>query len=342
MDTKIVYVVVSSYDDIYLEQASVSMCSVKYHMPDAYVVLLTDKITSDTLIGKRKEEIKYADEIIVIDLDGKKYNAQQRSRQLKTTMRLHVKGDFLYIDSDTVITRSLADIETIDATIAACRDGHCDFHNHPLRELCMRDCRLLDWPVEQESVYFNGGVMLVKDKPEAYTFFQKWNENLNGGYIKNVFADQPALAKTNFEMNHILFCLDDIWNCQIKRGFRYMKDAYIVHYLCTVPSQYQNQQLFLLNEKSVLHKVKEEGTIDQEIMDVIDDPFKGIAESTLSFSGEDLFFLDSPVYHFVRIHYTRDKFSWVMYLIRVINYLERIKKRYIRILQGRATLKTKW
>ena len=87
MKTKIVYVVVSSPDDIYLEQAYISMYSLKYFMPDAYIVMLTDKITSMTLVEKRKEEVKYVDDMVVIDYDVNEYNAQQRSRQLKTNIR---------------------------------------------------------------------------------------------------------------------------------------------------------------------------------------------------------------------------------------------------------------
>ena len=58
MKTKIVYVLVSSNNDIYLEQAYVSMYSVKYYMPDAHITLLTDKLTEATFIGIRKKEIQ--------------------------------------------------------------------------------------------------------------------------------------------------------------------------------------------------------------------------------------------------------------------------------------------
>ena len=40
MKTKIVYVLVSTDKDFYLEQAYVSMYSAKYHMPDAHIALL--------------------------------------------------------------------------------------------------------------------------------------------------------------------------------------------------------------------------------------------------------------------------------------------------------------
>lgn len=49
MKTKIVYVIISSDDDIYLEQAYISMFSAKYYMPDCHI-----KLTSKTLIRCRK------------------------------------------------------------------------------------------------------------------------------------------------------------------------------------------------------------------------------------------------------------------------------------------------
>lgn len=342
MKTKVAYVVVSSPNDIYLEQAYVSMFSLKHHMPDAYIVLLTDRLTSESLKGIRKEEVKYADEIIVVDYDGNHFNAQQRSRQIKTSIRNLIEGDFLYIDCDTIITRRLDDIDKTNALIAACRDSHCEFVDNPYRNMNIAIGHLLNWPIEDEPTFFNGGVTYVKDVPETHEFYRRWHENLNLGYEKYIYLDQPSFAKTNYDMNHIVSRLNDVWNCELKYGIRYLKDAYIVHYLCTNPSQYQNEQLFILNEKSVLLEVQETGQISDEIIHTIDNPFKGLAELTQTFSGEDIFFFRSPVYHYVRKHYHRDYSSKLMNLLRSLNYLERLYYRYIRILQGRATLKTPW
>ena len=342
MKTKIVYVVVSSPNDIYLEQAYISMFSLKRHMPDAYIVLLTDRLTSESLKGIRKEEVKYADEIIVLDYDGNLFNAQQRSRQIKTSIRNLIDGDYLYIDCDTIITRPLDDIDKTNAIIAACRDSHCEFVDNPYRDMNIAIGHLLKWPIEDETTFFNGGVIYVKDVPETHEFYRRWHDNLNEGYIKGIFIDQPSFAKSNYDMNHIISRLDDIWNCELKFGIRYLKDAYVVHYLCTNPSQYQNEQLFILNEKSVLLEVQKTGQISDRIIQTIDDPFKGLAELTQSFSGEDIYFFRSTAYHYVRNHYRRNSSSKVMNLLRLLNYLERLYNRFVRILQGRATLKTPW
>ena len=103
-----------------------------------------------------------------------------------------------------------------------------------------------------------------------------------------------------------------------------------------------DKQLFILNEKSVLLEIQKTGEIGDDILQTIEDPFKGLAELTQSFSGEDLFFFASPVYHYVRHHYKRGSSSFIIFLLRASNIIERLYYRFIRIIQGRAMLKTPW
>lgn len=326
MKTKIVYVLVSSEQDVYLEQAYVSMYSLKHYVPDAHIVLLTDNITVKTFVGIRNNMVKYVDEMVVVELDAN-LNAQKRSRQLKTSVRNRIEGDFLFIDCDTIVTSSLEEIDKVNADIAACRDTHSDFAHNPYRDLCLAHGHLLDWPIDDEKDYFNSGVIFVKDVAETHDFYRRWNENLNIGYTKNVFMDQPSFAKTNYEMGHIIQTLPDIWNCELKHGIRFLKDALIVHYLCTNPSKFQDKQLFLLNEKDVLLTVKQTGLVSDVINEVIEDPFKGIAEITHCFAGEDVYFFRSFIYKRIRSYYRNDRMpSSLVFLLRVYNQYDKIKK----------------
>ncbi len=328
MKTKIVYVLISSDDDIYLEQAYISMFSAKYYMPDCHIVLVTDKLTSETFIGTRKNEVKYADDFIVVDLDSNKFNAQQRSRQLKTSVRNRIDGNFIFIDCDTIITKPLYDIDYIETDIAACRDTHSDFINNPYRNMCIEHGHLLGWPIDQESEYFNSGVIYVKDTNLTHEFYKRWNENLNSGYSKKVYMDQPSFAKTNYEMGHVVKKLPDIWNCELKHGVKYLKDAYIVHYLCTNPSHFQDKQFFILNEKNVLLEVKKTGEINESIKNTIKDPFYGIAELTHCFAGEDVYYFHSLRYSFFRKNWHIGKKNIIDFFLRCLNYFQ-IKLKYI-------------
>lgn len=286
MKTKIVYVVVSNDNDIYLEQAYVSMYSVKYYMPDAHITLLTDKLTEATFIGIRKKEIQYVDELISVEVSND-YTASQRSRILKASVRKYIKGDFLFIDTDTIVVKPLYEIDNMEADIAACWDTHSPFVSNPYRSMCIEHGRRLGWPIEKELIYYNSGVIFVKDNGRSHKFYELWHKNWLEGCRKKVYMDQPAFAKTNYMLGHPIQTLNDIWNCELKHGIRYLKDAKIVHYLGVdlFTEAINHQQLFILNEKRILETIKKNSEIPPTIKDVIIDPFKGIAQITHTFSG---------------------------------------------------------
>lgn len=321
MQPKLLYVLISSNNDIYLEQAYISMFSVKYHMPDSHITLLTDKATESSFTDNRRKEIVYADEIISVDLDARKYNAQQRSRILKTSARQYLKGDFIFIDSDTIIVKPFPETYDFTSPIMACWDTHAAFKDNPYRDMCLKHGHLLQWPIDKEETYFNSGILFVKEDPISYMFYKKWNENLLKGFEVGVYMDQPSFAKTNFEMGHIVKRLDDLWNCELKHGVKYMKDSYIWHYLCTNKSNNLDKQLFILNENSVMLEVKRTAIISDNIKQVVIDPFFGLADVTHCFAGEDVFYFRTPLHKKLRELYNTKKFS----------YLERLLKAYYKI-----------
>ena len=53
MKTKIVYTVVSDETDIFIEQALLSIFSLRKHNPNAYVELVIDSLTNESTKGKR-------------------------------------------------------------------------------------------------------------------------------------------------------------------------------------------------------------------------------------------------------------------------------------------------
>ncbi len=297
MKTKLLYVIVSNEKDIYLEQGFVSMYSAKMQMPDCHITILTDKMTYDSFQNIRKEETKYADEIITIGLDPN-LPAQKRSRLLKTNARNYVDGDFLFIDCDTIVVKNLSIIDKNDSNLSACWDSHADFANNPYRNLCIRDVQKFGIDISNESVYYNSGVIFVKDNEITRNFYHHWNENYLKGYEKGISMDQPSLEITNIELGYPIQKLAPEWNCELKHGIRYLKDAYIVHYLCTNPSRSNDKQLFILNEKDVFLEIKKSGKIPEEILEVIKDPFKGLAETTYCFAGKEINFFFTPTYSY--------------------------------------------
>lgn len=296
MKTKIVYILVSSSDDIYLEQAYVSMYSVKYYMPDAHIFLLMDRQTEMSLTSVRSGGLKYVDEVISVDVE-KDYSPQQRSRILKTSVRKYVEGDFLFIDTDTIVTKPLYKIDFMKSDLAACWDTHAPFLENPYRNMCIEHGKRLGWPIEKEKVYFNTGVIYVKDNEYTHKFYELWNMNWLEGCKKGVNMDQPSFAQTNYMFGHPVQTLDDVWNCELKHGIRFLKDAKIVHYLCTNVSKGDDKQIFVLNERRTFEDMLESDLeIPALVKEIVIDPFQGLSSVTQLFSGNDLLFFRSELF----------------------------------------------
>lgn len=302
MKTKILYVLVSSEKDIYLEQAFVSISSLRYHMGNSVNInILTDQLTANSLSVDRKKMLSEVDNIIVVDLP-EDYSAQNRSRILKTSCRNHIKGDFLFIDCDTIILKSLESIDNIEVDIAACYDSHTLFPQNPYRHLSIPDCKKLGIDISNETIFFNSGVIYVKDTPISHKFFDLWHKNWIEGREKGVNMDQPAFAKTNIELNYIVSQLNDEWNCEFIHGIRFLKDAKILHYLCTNRSPKPFQETFVLRDFDTLNSIKKTQQLPQNVKDCFDDPFKGIPPLTTITAGDNIYLMQTPLYKFLVAH----------------------------------------
>lgn len=120
MKTKVVYVITSTEEDFYLEETLISVYSLKKKSPSIIIELVVDTKTDMTLTGKRATLLDYVDKKIVVNVP-EKYNKVQTSRYLKTSVREYVDGDFLFVDSDTIITDSLEGIDHFNCDIGMVR-----------------------------------------------------------------------------------------------------------------------------------------------------------------------------------------------------------------------------
>ena len=321
MKTKLLYILVSDPADVYLEQAYVSATTCARHNPDATLVLLTDRQTADGWLQESPLSAPFKalfKEIKVVDLDAS-LPPMQRSRLLKTGMREYVKGDFLFIDADTVVARPLDGIDSVEAALAAAPDLHSTFREHPHRQATINMCRKLGYDPSGDDYYFNSGVLLVRDTEANHDFFRKWRKNYLEGYEKGIRPDQPSLAKTR--AGDGITRLPDVWNVEVQNGVRYLRDAFIVHYMVTNVGSGPQDSLFLLNRKEVLLKMRREGAITPEIQEVMADPFKGYAPVTQVFAGDDLHLFRTRRYRWLRSHYKPGKRSFLEWLLKVRDHL---------------------
>lgn len=233
MKTKIVYSLVSDSEDHFLEQLLISTYSVKHYNPDAHIVLVTDKMSNEGLVGDRENALKYVNEKMVIDTPelGKK----SRSRWLKSSIRQIVKGDYLFIDTDTIITCDISEIDSLDIKIGAVLDRHLPLDRNQRGDAIIKQCIRSGWePEEKDYNYFNSGVMLVRDCVESYELYRSWHEIWENSFKRGIDIDQPALGLANKRVGYVIKELDGTWNCQVLgNGLRFMHDAKIMHYYNT-------------------------------------------------------------------------------------------------------------
>ena len=321
MKTQLLYILVSSEADVYMEQAFVSAYSARLRNLDARIVLLTDRVTADGWLQENPLSASFKalfSEIVVADLDPS-LPSMQRSRLLKTGMRDYVKGDFLFIDADTIVARPLGTIDSFPASLAAAPDLHCTFMEHPHRRATINICKKLDYNPSGDEYYFNSGVLLVRDTAENHVFFSRWRSNYFDGLKHGVKPDQPSLAKTNTSREIAL--LPDQWNCEVQNGVRFLRDAFIIHYMVTNLSGGRLDRLYLLNDPDVLLRMRKAGALTPEVQEVVEDPFKGYARLTQVFAGEEVHFFRTRRYRWMRSRYFDGKPSLMEFLLKLRDHM---------------------
>lgn len=228
MKTRIAYVLISRKNDYYTEQIMLSISSLLLHNPKARIVIVCDTETEDLIYNNiffsNKDITIYSFEF------PNEIDLKARSRILKTTLRNRIEGNFLFIDTDTIICKSLEEIDGLNSSIAMVYD--CN-RNNPINILdkqIIERCKIVDDSVDVIGFpYFNSGIIYSKDDSLAHTFYNEWHSNWIKSYENGIYFDQPSLCLTNIKFGLIINRLTDSWNCQFKYDTP-SKNAHILHY----------------------------------------------------------------------------------------------------------------
>ena len=236
MKTKFLYVVISTIDDVYFEQVWVSAWSLKKYNSSAAITILTDCETLNTINNTlRKNALSLFDEIVEHKFEHGVSN-KVRSRWLKTNMRNLVKGDFLFLDSDTLVQDSLSEIDNFKCNIGMVLDLNRkltnDRHSSFIKK---RHIEVFGVEYNPNVDYYNSGVIYAKDNSENREFFNQWFENWKFSTEKNgLILDQPSLAKTNIDLGGVIESIGGEYNCQILSSIEYIYSAKIFHFFNVV------------------------------------------------------------------------------------------------------------
>lgn len=268
MKTKIVYTLVCSNNNLYFQQARISTYSLKFYTPSSYIVVVVDEPTMNYIKNEKTDFNKYVDEFIVVDIPVN-YNAMQRSRFLKTRLRNIVKGDFLYLDTDTVIAGNLEEIDNCEYDIAGVYDSNRPYpignSSYVSDWYINSHTKQLEWDSLEGCPNYNGGVLYVKDTPPAYSFYDKWHQLWLECVSKGLNIDMIALCRANKELE---FCIKELpgkWNCQIQRnGLSMVGEALVIH--CFTGG---NLSCYSLCDEQLLRRLYGQKQIDEDIIELV-------------------------------------------------------------------------
>lgn len=252
---KFAYVLVSDESDLYYEQFLVSLISLRHWNPDADVSLVCDDVTEKTFVGLRARHLKMVNEIKVLPFEqscGKHY----RSRFLKTTLREILEGDFLYLDSDTIVCDKIDESEFKDDVM-----GVDDCHQKPQENsnwnVFVKQIRQAGFSETGMSRYINGGVLWMRDCDSAHRLSALWYDLWMKCVENCVPVDMPSLNEANKRMMYMIGVLPGEYNCQISATLKYLYNAKIIHCFATAVSNLEMPEsaYYFLNP-SFYHEIK--------------------------------------------------------------------------------------
>lgn len=323
MKTQIVYVLVSLENDVFLEELWVSVWSLRRYEPDVKVNVIVDEPTAKR-VKANVELMALITNVVVADVP-EKYTPKERSREIKTRIRELIKGDFFYIDTDTVICKSLSDIDNCECDVAGIPDSNVFLKDNPFVGGMIGSVKeIFGSDVSNCEYLINGGVIYAKDNEVAHELFRRWNKNWTYScFKKGNSQDQPALWQSNHEMGNVIKLLSDVYNSQVAMSLQYFADAAIVHFLHMnfIPDQSYSPYLSL----KIYKDIKSIGCLTPEIKDLIINCKSSFAPLTMPVGKDQLMFLFTSMgKNFVQIYKEGGVASWLM--LKISGWLEKLHK----------------
>lgn len=317
---RVVYVYTGDKIDKYYYMLQISIKSLLVHSPSIGVTIVTNKQTEQFIMQFGNETFR-RDTVSFISVDlPQGVGSVEASRYLKTNLRALLSGDFLFIDCDTVICENISNA-IFPGSVCMVLDNHARISElgksgEILRERAQN--RGLD--ISTCELYFNSGVMMVKDDKKAHEFFDLWHAEWKRTKKEGMYQDQFALNFVNSRTNTITE-IEGKWNCQVisnPYSLKHLATAKIVHYYNT-----QEDGIYLLNDRDILMK----GCDSEEVKQIIENPRVAFKPTyTFAAHSETMSLLSS--YHYKMLEKTSCRFKRCFFITEKI--LATISKRFHR------------
>jgi len=321
------YILTSTLKDNYYEQLLLSVTSLNLLMPNSRIVLLCDPKTKDTLTDKRCEYEKFVCETITVDVP-KELNQMEASRWIKTKMRSLVKGDFLFIDCDTIITDDLSSITELGIKFGACLDKHSLIDKHGKGKSIIEYDKKLNFSSYTSNRHINSGIIYCRDEPQTHKLFDRWHELWLYSKNKMILRDQPSFNMAIFENSDIFSELDGTWNCQISyNGLPFLTKSKIIHYFAT--DIYLNIPSFLLAGDEVFNYIKQTGSVSADALNLLKDPRSAFSAESQIISGSDMLsVLNSSLFQFIYLLKKKKPFIFNVFN-NIVSFFKNLAKIFV-------------
>lgn len=231
-------------------------------------------------------------------------------------MRELVKGDFLYVDVDTVFAQPI-DESIFTADVMGVPDANCPLDIHPQKWWILENLKKMGYTTKPKY-HINGGVSFFKDSPHAHLFAKKWHKYWLDCCKKDIFIDQPALHQTISEFSDVFSILPDFMNAQFGKNINTLAKAVILHYYSSWRNNPSYTPAYKFLQKEWLLNFRND-PYSEEFQELIYNPKEAFDQTALIIGRNfNLFFNSKLANHLANLHSSSDKAD-----TRLFNFLEK-------------------
>jgi Glycosyl transferase family 8 len=244
-----VYILVSDEADFYIDMLQLSASCMRRYNPDLNICLVTDQTTVG-FVNANPACRNTLDQIVVVDDPAiRPMKKTDRSRYIKTSLRRHLVGDFLYIDIDAFPVGSLSSLFNRTNSISMAHDQNVAPERFHFEDYESEIFKKMNWPLPRE--YFNSGVMLVKDDQTAHSFYDDWHALWNESRLTGNHKDQPPMHEVIRRKNYSVGTLPKEANLLISLRPRCFWGRPMVYHISTIFFKERSDTVFHVMVKSM-------------------------------------------------------------------------------------------
>lgn len=185
----------STGNDHFSKMTRVSVASVRLTNPDYKIILCCDEATGKALEACNDYLLTETDEVRVIETPSGK--PVYKNRFIKTQLRLLIKGDFLFLDSDILVCGRIDEqLNKVQIFGAAPNHSTQEFESQIWQD-DQQALTNMGWKLSGD-VYLNGGVLFYRDVPACRLLATHWHKNWLKSATVGSYRDQPSLNYSVF------------------------------------------------------------------------------------------------------------------------------------------------